>query len=222
LTIKSKNPIIKSINTPKKTWYHSLSLHLLWHIVSRTQFFFWEFFWPVGRLVTVIQVRETHGPLGQGDIRFLFCSTVKWLVRWIVGRIGNFVDTWWQPWLSLISCVWFRDIISDNQAFHGLILKPFDNQTVFLPWLSRISDLQKTSLKGLILIIKSTYQGWYHSLEKDYFFISINIYIFPPNLHPFNCTSCPPNRNPFYLSPHKFHQHSSHIFSDTISNMSIL
>ena len=26
--------------------------------------------------------------------------------------------------------------------------------------------LQKTSLKGLILIIKSTYQGWYHSLIK--------------------------------------------------------
>jgi hypothetical protein len=23
-------------------------------------------------------------------------------------------------------------IISDNQAFHGLIIKPFDNQTVFL------------------------------------------------------------------------------------------
>jgi hypothetical protein len=24
-------------------------------------------------------------------------------------------------------------IISDNQAFHGLIIKPFDNQTVSLP-----------------------------------------------------------------------------------------
>ena len=31
------------------------------------------FFWPVGRLVTVMQVWESHGVLGQGDIRFLFC-----------------------------------------------------------------------------------------------------------------------------------------------------
>ncbi len=29
---------------------------------------------PVGRLVTVIHVREVHRVLGQGDIRFLFCS----------------------------------------------------------------------------------------------------------------------------------------------------
>jgi hypothetical protein len=31
------------------------------------------FFWPVGRFVTVMQVWESHGVLGQGDIRFLFC-----------------------------------------------------------------------------------------------------------------------------------------------------
>ncbi len=31
------------------------------------------FFWTVGRFVTVIQVREIHRVLGQGDIRFLFC-----------------------------------------------------------------------------------------------------------------------------------------------------
>jgi hypothetical protein len=27
--------------------------------------------------------------------------------------------------------VW--DVLNDNQAFHGLIIKPFDNQTVSLP-----------------------------------------------------------------------------------------
>jgi len=50
-------------------------------------------------------------------------------------------------------------IISDNQAFHGLIIKSFDNQT--FPDLDYHESviLQKTSLKGLILIIKSTYQG---------------------------------------------------------------
>jgi hypothetical protein len=31
------------------------------------------FFWTVGRLVTVTQVREVYRVLGQGDIRFLFC-----------------------------------------------------------------------------------------------------------------------------------------------------
>ena len=54
-------------------------------------------------------------------------------------------------------------IISDNQAFHGLIIKPFDNQTVSLvnPYLDYHESviLQKTRLKDLILIIKSTYQG---------------------------------------------------------------
>ncbi len=33
----------------------------------------WQFFfWPVGRLVTVIQVREVHRVLGQGDTRFFY------------------------------------------------------------------------------------------------------------------------------------------------------
>jgi hypothetical protein len=45
------------------------------------------------------------------------------------------VNRWenWKTWES-------RGENLDNQAFHGLIIKPFDNQTVSLPWLSRISD----------------------------------------------------------------------------------
>ncbi len=39
--------------------------------------------------------------------------------------------------------------ISDNQAFHSLIVKPFDNQTVTLPGLSRISDTSKTQANRL-------------------------------------------------------------------------
>ena len=75
---------------------------------------------------------------------------VNCLVRWIVDRIGKVGRD-----------VVTRLIISDNQSFHSLIINPLDNQTVTLPWLSRISDTSETSLKGLILIIKSTYQPWY-------------------------------------------------------------
>jgi hypothetical protein len=54
-------------------------------------------------------------------------------------------------------------IISDNQTFHDLMIKSFDNQTVCLPFMDfdyqESVILQKTSLKDLILIIKSAYQG---------------------------------------------------------------
>jgi hypothetical protein len=59
-------------------------------------------------------------------------------------------------------------IISDNQVFHDLIIKVFDNQTVPLPVMNldyhESVILQKTNLKVLILIIKSKYQDGYHSL----------------------------------------------------------
>jgi hypothetical protein len=54
-------------------------------------------------------------------------------------------------------------IITDNQGFHVLIIKTFYDQTVSLPFMNldyhESMKLQKTSLKDLILIIKSTYQG---------------------------------------------------------------
>ena len=40
-------------------------------------------------------------------------------------------------------------IISDNQVFHDLIIKPFDNQTVSLPWLSRIRDTSENKTERL-------------------------------------------------------------------------
>jgi len=49
-----------------------------------------SFFRPLGRLVTVIQVRETHGVLGKVILDFY---SVKCLVRGIVGRIGNLGET---------------------------------------------------------------------------------------------------------------------------------
>jgi hypothetical protein len=59
-------------------------------------------------------------------------------------------------------------IISDNQVFHDLIIKVFDNQTVSPPVMNLDYQesviLQKTNLKVLILIIKSKYQDGYHSL----------------------------------------------------------
>ncbi len=56
-------------------------------------------------------------------------------------------------------------IISDNQAFHDLIISPLIIR--LFPYLDYHESviLQKTRLQGLILIIKSTYQGWYHSLD---------------------------------------------------------
>ncbi len=73
---------------------------------------------------------------------------------WIVRRIANLGETWWKPWLSVIIKLFMAWLSS--------------------PWIIRLFPyldyhesviLQKTSLKGLILIIKSTYQGWYHSLH---------------------------------------------------------
>ena len=51
-------------------------------------------------------------------------------------------ETWWKPWLS--------DCFPGNFPYLDY------HESVIL---------QKTSLKGLILIIKSTYQGWYHALK---------------------------------------------------------
>jgi hypothetical protein len=66
--------------------------------------------------------------------------SLKCLVRWIVGRTGKLgrdvVKT-----LIIISL--------DNQAFHGLIIKPFDNQTVSRLWLSRISDTSENKPERL-------------------------------------------------------------------------
>jgi hypothetical protein len=50
-------------------------------------------------------------------------------------------------------------IISDNQAQTCLIITINDTSTGDLPLIITISDCAKTSLKGLILIILSTYQA---------------------------------------------------------------
>jgi hypothetical protein len=70
-------------------------------------------FVSVGRLVTDVQVREVYQAAWSGESS---------------GKLVNLGETWWKP-----------SIVSDNQAFHSLIIKPFDNQTVSLPWLSQIS-----------------------------------------------------------------------------------
>ncbi len=90
--------------------------------------------------------------------------SVKCLVRWIVGRIWRLErdvvksliirSNFWQlfiPWLS-----------------NPLIIRLF-------PYLDYHESviLQKTSLKGLILIIKSTYQGWYVSLTSTHLFVGV-------------------------------------------------
>jgi hypothetical protein len=41
----------------------------------------------------------------------------------------------WKTWKSR-----GENLDYHNQGFHDFIIKPFDNQTVSLPWLSRISD----------------------------------------------------------------------------------
>ena len=58
-------------------------------------------------------------------------------------------------------------VILDNQSFSCLIIKLYKHlrETVTSPWLSRSVILPKTRLKGLILIIKSTYQPWYVTLS---------------------------------------------------------
>ena len=68
-------------------------------------------------------------------------------------RRGETLD---YHWLSSFS-------VLDYQA-----LRPSDpGETVTSPWLSRSVILPTTSLKGLILIIKSTYQPWYCTLKKQ-------------------------------------------------------
>jgi hypothetical protein len=61
--------------------------------------------------------------LSGGDTRahtsFLFNNQAFfWLFFWLSNRVLRDPDGY----------------ITDNQAFHGLIIKPFDNQTVSLPW----------------------------------------------------------------------------------------
>jgi hypothetical protein len=60
-----------------------------------------------------------------------------------------------------------------SQDFHSLIINPFDNQTVTLLWVSRISDTLETRLKGLILIIKSLS----HHINLDMYFWWIHTYL---------------------------------------------
>jgi prolyl-tRNA editing enzyme YbaK/EbsC (Cys-tRNA(Pro) deacylase) len=48
--------------------------------------------------------------------------SVNWIVLLIVGRIG-------KVGRDVVKTL----IVSDNQAFHTLIINPFDNQTVSLP-----------------------------------------------------------------------------------------
>ncbi len=64
--------------------------------------------------------------LGQGDIKFLFCK--------VLGPVNRREN--WKLGRDVVKTL----IISDRHFFHGLIIKSFDNQTVSLPWLSRISD----------------------------------------------------------------------------------
>ncbi len=55
-------------------WHHChRPLSLFFCVFLMEQQNFNNFFWLVGRMVTVIQVREVHRILGQGDTRFLFC-----------------------------------------------------------------------------------------------------------------------------------------------------
>jgi hypothetical protein len=72
------------------------------------------------------------------SIAFPRFYSVKCLVRRIVGRIGKLGR-------DVVKTL----IISDNQTFHGLIIRPFDNQTVSLPWLSRISDISENQPQRL-------------------------------------------------------------------------
>jgi hypothetical protein len=94
-------------------------------------------------------VWEEYGVLGQGDIRFLFCQVLGSVIFRENWKLGN----------GVVKTL----IFTDNQAFHGLIVKTFDNQTVSLPFMNldyhESVILQKKRLKDLILIIKSTYQG---------------------------------------------------------------
>ncbi len=66
--------------------------------------------------------------LGQGNIKFLFCE--------VLGPVNRREN--WKTWES-------RGENLDCQSFHGLIIKPFDNQTVSLHWWSRIPRISDTS-----------------------------------------------------------------------------
>ncbi len=93
-----------------------------------------------------------HGVLGKGILDFY---SVKCLVRWIVGRNGNLGETWWKLWLSVIIKLFMSWLSS------LLIIRLFP----YFDYRESVI-LQKTSLKDLILVIKSRYQGRYHSLDS--------------------------------------------------------
>jgi hypothetical protein len=79
--------------------------------------------------------------------------SVNWLVRLIVGRIG-------KVWRDVVKTLIISgNQATDHQAFHSLIINPLIIR--LFPYLDYHEPviLQKTSLKVLILIIKSTYQG---------------------------------------------------------------
>jgi hypothetical protein len=88
----------------------------------------------------------------QGKVILDFYS-IKCLVRWIVGRIGK------------LGRDVVKTLIITNQLFMTWLSSPFIIR--LFPYLDYHESviLQKTSLQGLILIIKSTYQGWCHALD---------------------------------------------------------
>jgi hypothetical protein len=111
---------------------------------------------------------DVHRVLGEDHIRFLF-----WTV-WFgepSAESEKLRETWWKAWLSLIIKL-FRVWLS-----RPLIIRLFPNldyhESVILP---------KTRLKGLILIIKSTYQPWYVTLVKT------GVLTFSLSLHRTVCT----------------------------------
>jgi hypothetical protein len=96
-----------------------------------------------------------HRPLPLFSSRkvILDCYSVKCLVRWIVGRTGKLGRDVVKTLIIKLCMAW---------SSRPLIIRLFPD----LDYHESVI-LQKTSLKGLILIIKSTYQGWYHSLVGD-------------------------------------------------------
>ena len=88
---------------------------------------------------------------GQGTVEVVFVFS-DWSGE-SSGGLENLGETWWKPaWLSVI-IKFFIPWLSNP-----LIIWMFS----YLDYHESVI-LQKTSLKGLILIIKSTYQGWYVS-----------------------------------------------------------
>ncbi len=95
---------------------------------------------------------------------FLSGGTKTWSGE-STGELENLGETWWKPWLSVIIKL-FMAWLSNP-----LIIRLF-------PYLDYHESviLQKTSLKGLILIIKSTYQGWCHALLWDLYEFLVNMF----------------------------------------------